>query len=153
MINATNHLLSKMKAQSNLIIPCPFNLVNLTTLIQEISGFFIVESHVLESAGTFRSPQDVEELWDTLVKGLTAGVEKALSTESDPDVFLKTKECLIGFLMTLEVRDVFVPIAHCLIECARHRRTLRAPYIPFYHFFLKNMHGCSRPSLALNLTL
>ena len=106
-----------MKAQSNLIIPSPFNLVNLTTLIQEISGFFIVESHVLESAGTFRSPQDVEELWDTLVKGLTAGVERALSTESEPDVFLKTKECLIGFLMTLEVRDVLALILDCLMVC------------------------------------
>lgn len=105
-----------VKAQSNLIIPHPFNLANLPTLIQEISGFFIVENYVLKTAGTFRSPRDVEELWDTLVKGLTAGVEQALSPESDPDVFLKTKECLISFLMTLEVRDVLVSLPDHLIN-------------------------------------
>ena len=115
MINAANSLFM-VKAQSNLIIPDPFNLTNLPTLIQEISGFFIVENYVLKTAGTFRSPRDVEELWDTLVKGLTAGVEQALSPESDPDVFLKTKECLISFLMTLEVRDVLVSLPDHLIN-------------------------------------
>jgi hypothetical protein len=30
-------------------------------------------------------------------------VEDGLRTESDPDSFLKVKECLIGFIMTLEV--------------------------------------------------
>ena len=106
--NPLNLLFTNIKAQSDLIIPHPFNLANLPTLIQEISGFFIIETHVLETTGTFRSERDVEELWNTLVKGLTAAVEKALSNESDPDVFLKTKECLIGFLMTLEVCSVHV---------------------------------------------
>lgn len=142
-----------VKAQSNLIIPHPFNLTNLPTLIQEISGFFIVENYVLNTAGTFRSARDVEELWDTLVKGLTAGVEQALSPESDPDVFLKTKECLISFLMTLEVRDVLVSTADCLIQFHRHLHTLRAPYMPFCRSFLKNTRNYSRPSLVVNLNL
>ncbi|KAF8639756.1 hypothetical protein AX17_001018 [Amanita inopinata Kibby_2008] len=90
------------KAQSDLIIPHPFSLANLATLIQEVSGFFIVENYVLETTGTFRSSRDVEELWDALVKGLTTAIEKALSTELDPDIFLKAKECLTSFLMTLE---------------------------------------------------
>jgi exocyst complex component 6 len=142
-----------VKAQSNLIIPYPFNLTNLPTLIQEISGFFIVENYVLETAGTFRSPRNVEELWDTLVKGLTAGVEQALSTELDPDVFLKTKECLISFLMTLEVRDVLVPMLDHLIQFHRHLHTLRGPYIRFCRSFLKNTHNCLKPSLVINLNL
>ncbi|KAK2466101.1 hypothetical protein APHAL10511_001743 [Amanita phalloides] len=104
------------KAQSNLIIPYPFNLANLPMLIQEISGFFIVENHVLETACTFRSLRDVEELWDTLVKGLTAGVEKALSNEPDPDVFLKTKESLISFLMTLEALSYSTSSLHSFLS-------------------------------------
>ncbi|KAF8351587.1 rsec15 [Amanita rubescens] len=127
------------KAQSNLIIPSPFNLVNLTTLIQEISGFFIVESHVLESAGTFRSPQDVEELWDTLVKGLTAGVERALSTESDPDVFLKTKECLIGFLMTLETSSYSTGSLHSFLSLLleKYAQLLEAKFSAKFDFTVR----------------
>ncbi|KAF8631569.1 hypothetical protein AX15_002320 [Amanita polypyramis BW_CC] len=104
------------KAQSDLIIPHPFSLANLPSLIQEISGFFIVENHVLETTGTFRSERDVEELWNTLVKDLTAAIEKALSSELDPDVFLKTKECLISFLMTLEASSYSTGPLHSFLS-------------------------------------
>lgn len=75
----------------------------LPSLTQEISGFFIVESHVLETTGTFRSPRDVEELWDTLASRLTTAIEDSLQRETDPDSFLKVKESLLTFIMTLEV--------------------------------------------------
>ncbi|PFH51362.1 hypothetical protein AMATHDRAFT_40154 [Amanita thiersii Skay4041] len=103
------------KAQSDLIIPNPFSLSTLTTLTQEISGFFIVENHVLETTGNFRSERDVEELWDALVKGLTTTIERALSTETDPEVFLKTKECLINFLMTLEASSYSTGTLHSFL--------------------------------------
>jgi hypothetical protein len=72
--------------------------------VQETSGFFIIETHVLNTTGDFRSEVDVEELWDNLMGRLCVAVEQALRPEKDPDVFLKVKECLIGFIMTLEVR-------------------------------------------------
>ena len=75
---------------------------SLSTLTQEISGFFIVESHVLETTGNFRSQRDVEELWDALVARLTTGVDEALRNEPDPDAFLRAKESLLSFIMTLE---------------------------------------------------
>ncbi|TFK28905.1 rsec15 [Coprinopsis marcescibilis] len=90
------------KAQSDLILPTPIPLQSLAVLTQEISGFFIVESHVLETTGTFRSQRDVEELWDAAVARLTSGVEDALRTETDPDTFLRVKESLLSFIMTLE---------------------------------------------------
>ncbi|KAF9472959.1 exocyst complex component, sec15 subunit [Pholiota conissans] len=90
------------KAQSDLILPTPLPLSALPSLTQEISGFFIVESHVLETTGTFRSPRDVEELWDTLASRLTTTIESSLHKETDPESFLKVKESLLTFIMTLE---------------------------------------------------
>ena len=96
------------QAQSDLILPTPLPLSVLPSLTQEISGFFIVESHVLETTGTFRSPRDVEELWDALAQRLTSGIEFSLQRETDPEAFLKVKENLLAFIMTLEVSTGFV---------------------------------------------
>ncbi|TEB35768.1 rsec15 [Coprinellus micaceus] len=90
------------KAQSDLILPDPLPLSSLPALTQEISGFFILESHVLETTGTFRSQRDVEELWDALVGRLSTAIEDALRNEKDPEAFLKVKETLLSFVMTLE---------------------------------------------------
>ncbi|KAJ7178954.1 rsec15 [Mycena filopes] len=54
------------------------------------------------TTGNFRSERDVEELWDALVVRLTTAIDGALRLETDPDSFLSAKECLIGFIMTLE---------------------------------------------------
>lgn len=59
---------------------------------------------MLATTSEFRSERDIEELWDSLVKGLTTGIKYSLHTETDPEVFLRVKGCLIGFIMTLEVR-------------------------------------------------
>jgi hypothetical protein len=61
---------------------------------------------VLNTTGDFRSEIELEELWDALMGRLCVAVESTLRTETDPDVFLKAKECLIGFIMTLEVRHL-----------------------------------------------
>ncbi|KAG6854896.1 hypothetical protein C0991_012086 [Blastosporella zonata] len=90
------------KAQSDLILPDPLPLASLPQLTQEISGFFIVETYVLETTNSFRSERDVEELWDSLVMGLANSVTNALRTEKDPEEYLRAKECLLGFIMTLE---------------------------------------------------
>uniref|UniRef100_D8PS05 Exocyst complex component SEC15 n=1 Tax=Schizophyllum commune (strain H4-8 / FGSC 9210) TaxID=578458 RepID=D8PS05_SCHCM len=90
------------KAQSDLILPSPLPLASLSEYTQEISGFFIVETNVLQTTNNFRSERDVVELWDLLIARLIAGIEASLTTETDPDVFLKVKECLLGFIMTVE---------------------------------------------------
>ncbi|KAG6903461.1 hypothetical protein C0995_005484 [Termitomyces sp. Mi166 len=91
-----------MEAQSDLILPNPLPLALLPQITQEISGFFIVETHVLETTNSFRSERDVEELWDSLVAGLRNSITDALQTEGNPDEYLRVKECLLGFIMTLE---------------------------------------------------
>jgi hypothetical protein len=75
----------------------------LTSLTEEIAGFFIVETHVLNTTGNFRSEQEVEDLWDSLLARLCLAIDNALKAESEPDVFLRVKEILIAFIMTMEV--------------------------------------------------
>lgn len=96
-------LLISLQAQSDLILPTPIPLNALSSLIQEVAGFFIVETHVLKTTGNFRSEQELEELWDSLLGRLCLALDDALSTETDPEGYLRVKEALIGFIMTMEV--------------------------------------------------
>ncbi|KZT29334.1 exocyst complex subunit Sec15-like protein [Neolentinus lepideus HHB14362 ss-1] len=93
------------KAQSDLILPSPLSISALPALLQEISGYFIIETHVLKTTGAFRSERDVEELWDTLTGRLTSAIDDALRTQMDPDELSKVKELLISFAMTMEAYD------------------------------------------------
>ncbi|THH31298.1 hypothetical protein EUX98_g2874 [Antrodiella citrinella] len=90
------------KAQSDLILPEPLPLSSLYPVTQEIVGFFIIENHVLDTTGNFRSERDVEELWEGVISRMGTAVEGALRNENDPDAYLRVKEALIGFIMTLE---------------------------------------------------
>jgi hypothetical protein len=92
-----------LQAQSDLILPLPLPVASLPILIQEISGFFIVESYVLETTGNFRSSRDVEDLWDGLVAQLSTAIEGALQKETEAETFLMAKENLSNFIMIVEV--------------------------------------------------
>jgi hypothetical protein len=78
-------------------------LSSLVPLTEQILGFFIIESHVLQTTGTFRSKAEVEELWDAIAARLTEAVDEALRNVTDPDSYLHAKETLIAFILTLEV--------------------------------------------------
>lgn len=93
------------QAQSDLIIPEPLPIPSLSSITQEIVGYFIVENHVLNTTGSFRSEREVEDLWDALISRLSNAVEDALRNEKDPDTYLKVKEALLGSVMTLEVSN------------------------------------------------
>lgn len=100
--------LNWLQAQSDLILPIPLPLASLSILIQEISGFFIVESYVLQTTSHFRSSRDVEDLWDGLVTKLGSAIDRALERETDPEAFLKVKENLSNFVMIVEVLYLFL---------------------------------------------
>ncbi|PIL36939.1 hypothetical protein GSI_00630 [Ganoderma sinense ZZ0214-1] len=103
------------KAQSDLIIPEPLPLSSLHSITQEIVGYFIIETHVLNTTGSFRSEREVEDLWDALISRLSAAVEDILRNENDPDTYLKVKEALLGFVMTLESYSYTTTSIHQLI--------------------------------------
>jgi hypothetical protein len=93
-----------LKAQSDLILPIPLQLSSLVPLTEEIIGFFIIESHILQTTNAFRSNAEVEELWDAVAARLMEGVDGALKNDTDPDNYLRVKEALLAFLLTLEVQ-------------------------------------------------
>lgn len=90
------------KAQSDLILPSPFPLSSLVSLTQEVCGFFIIESHVLQTTGNFRSEREVEELYEALLTRFTSSIQSTLTDQTEPDTLLKVKECLVSLIMTLE---------------------------------------------------
>ena len=91
------------KAQSDLILPVPLQLQSLVPLTEQIIGFFIIESHILQTTGSFRSKAEVEELWDAMSARITEAVDGALRKVTDPDSYLHVKETMIAFILTLEV--------------------------------------------------
>ncbi|CCM05576.1 uncharacterized protein FIBRA_07803 [Fibroporia radiculosa] len=103
------------KAQSDLILPDILPLSSLPQVTQEIVGFFIIETHVLNTTGSFRSQRDVEDLWDALMRRVGMSVDNALRNENDADAFLAVKECLLSFIMTLESYSYSTETLHSFI--------------------------------------
>ncbi|KAH9998257.1 exocyst complex component sec15 subunit [Russula vinacea] len=100
------------KAQSDLILPVPLQLQSLVPLTEQIIGFFIIESHILQTTGSFRSKAEVDELWDAIAARIAEAVDGALRNVTDPDSYLHVKETLIAFILTLEivVQDDYQPM-------------------------------------------
>jgi hypothetical protein len=92
------------KTQSTLILSSQLSLQSLPDLTEEITGFFIAETHILQNTRGFRSPREVDELWEGVLERLKSSVASELEAESDPEAFLKVKECLLAFTVTMEVR-------------------------------------------------
>ncbi|KZV70296.1 exocyst complex component sec15 subunit [Peniophora sp. CONT] len=101
--------------QSELILQTSVQLSALATVVEEITGFFIIESHVLDTTAGFRSSRDVEELWDALVQRLTTAVENALEKETDAASFLRVKEHLLDFVITVESYSYSTQSMHMFI--------------------------------------
>ncbi|KAM0750440.1 exocyst complex subunit Sec15-like protein [Meredithblackwellia eburnea MCA 4105] len=80
----------------------PFSLTALSALLEEIVGFFLIESHVLKTTNSFRSEQDVEDLWDGMCERVVRIVDEGLAGCEDPEAFLGTKFKVLTFVQTLE---------------------------------------------------
>ncbi|KAL8278923.1 hypothetical protein RQP46_008592 [Phenoliferia psychrophenolica] len=80
----------------------PFSLSALSALLEEIVGFFLIESHVLKTTNSFRSEQDVEDLWDGMCERVVRIVDEGLGGCEDPEAFLGTKFKVLTFVQTLE---------------------------------------------------
>lgn len=88
----------------------PFSLSALSALLEEIVGFFLIESHVLRTTDSFRSEQDVEALWDEMCDRVVSIVDRGLAACEEAEVFLGTKFKILTFVQTLEVRGRFPPL-------------------------------------------
>ena len=54
---------------------------------------------------SFRSRREVDDLWNVVIRLLNSVIEHLLVNESEPDSFLRVKEYLLSFNMTLQVSD------------------------------------------------
>ncbi|KDQ20586.1 hypothetical protein BOTBODRAFT_26590 [Botryobasidium botryosum FD-172 SS1] len=90
------------KAQAALLLSANSSL---TTLTAELLGFFIIEHEVLRTTRGFRSKREVEELWEEVVARVVENVNGSVASEKDPEVFLKVKDALAGFIHTLEAYE------------------------------------------------
>ena len=75
----------------------------LPLLMQELVGFFIIESHVLRTMPDFRSQRDVDELWDEMCRRIVEVMGQGLKGCSEPEIFLESKTNVLLFVQTLEV--------------------------------------------------
>jgi len=99
------------KAQAYLLLSqsAPtFSLPSLSLLLEEIVGFFLIESHVLRTTDAFRSEQDVEDLWDSMCERVVSIVGEGLAGCEDPEVFLGTKFKIMTFVQALERHEYSV---------------------------------------------
>ena len=78
-------------------------LSTLPLLMQELVGFFIVESHVLRTMPDFRSQRDVDDLWDEMCKRIGEVIGGGLKGCGEPEIFLESKTNVLLFVQTLEV--------------------------------------------------
>lgn len=69
----------------------------------------------------------MEDLWDALISRLSTAVEDILRNENDPDTYLKVKEALLGFVMTLEVHLSQLNVRSVMLTEVRSRTHTRPP--------------------------
>jgi hypothetical protein len=98
-----------LQTQANLILsqrssPSPSTILStLPPLMEELVGFFIIESHVLRSTRDFRSSRDVDDLWEDMCQKIVEIVGGGLEGCEDLEVFLGVKAHVLMFIQTLEV--------------------------------------------------
>ncbi|KAH7343400.1 exocyst complex component, sec15 subunit [Rhizoctonia solani] len=92
-------------AQSSLILTGnPATAANLLPLLQQLIGFFVIESHVLRttSGRGFRTQHDVDELWDGVMERLVETLRSGMEVSLTSDQLIKAVEHLTAFQSALE---------------------------------------------------
>ena len=80
--------------------------------MQELVGFFILESHILRTMPDFRTQHDVDELWDDMCRRIVDVMGQGLKGCAEPEVFLESKGSVLLFVQTLEVGHPVFFIGH-----------------------------------------
>lgn len=75
----------------------------LAGLLEQIAGFAILERETVRRTGGFRSEQEVERLWDSMVKKAIMLMTPAIGSVISADLLLKVKNILALFIQTMGV--------------------------------------------------
>lgn len=96
------------KAQLNLVLTGSFNLTNrqqigtFATYLQDIIGYFVVESVVSDTTEHVRTRAAVEVQWELAVEKILKIVGDSLLNCYDPELFLEIKVLVVAFIQTME---------------------------------------------------
>ena len=85
----------------------PLTMKSLTSLLEEVVGFFIIEAHVLKNTRSFRQDTEVDDLWDGMREKAIASIADGLKACKDPEIYLAAQMQLVIFAHTMEVSQTF----------------------------------------------
>lgn len=95
------------RRQKELLLPSSITLVDedgasLHTLLEEMTGFAIVERSTMKKVPDLRSPVDVDELWDSMCQTAVSLISKALHEVDNAESLLKIKNLIALFMQAMD---------------------------------------------------
>ncbi|KAK5108295.1 hypothetical protein LTR62_008610 [Meristemomyces frigidus] len=95
------------RRQKDLLIPPTLNLQDdennsLSSLLEGIAGFAIVEKATMAKTENFRAQSDVDELWDSMCQSAISLLNNALRIIESDDKLLKIKGVIALFIQTMD---------------------------------------------------
>ncbi|KAK9425420.1 putative Exocyst complex subunit Sec15-like-domain-containing protein [Seiridium unicorne] len=95
------------RRQKELLIPTSVSLTSddessLSSLLEGMAGFAIIEKATMKRVPQLRSTIDVEELWDSMCSSAISLTSRALGEVSNAEVLLKIKGVVALFIQTME---------------------------------------------------
>jgi len=95
------------RRQKELLLPSTISLTSddessLSSLLESISGFAIIEKATMRRVPQLRTSVDVEELWDSMCTAAISVTSKALGEVTNAEVLLKIKLVIALFIQTME---------------------------------------------------
>ncbi|KAI0022041.1 exocyst complex subunit Sec15-like-domain-containing protein [Xylariomycetidae sp. FL0641] len=95
------------RRQKELLLPTSVNLTtddeqSLSSLLEGIAGFAIIEKATMRRAPQLRTAVDVEELWDSMCSAAINLTSRALADISNAEVLLQIKGVIALFIQTME---------------------------------------------------
>ncbi|CAK7225323.1 Rab GTPase-binding exocyst subunit S15 [Sporothrix curviconia] len=96
------------RQQKDLLMPTSVKLEDddegssLSSLLEGVAGFAIIEKATMRKAPQLRSSVDVDELWDSMCQTVINLITKALRDVNNAEVLLKVKGVIALFIQTME---------------------------------------------------
>ncbi|KAH8725954.1 exocyst complex subunit Sec15-like-domain-containing protein [Phaeosphaeriaceae sp. PMI808] len=95
------------RTQKDLIIPMKLGLLDeecgdLSSLLENIAGFAIIEKATLSKTANLRHQSDVDELWDSMCQSAINLITKNLHMVENDELLLKIKGRVALFMLTME---------------------------------------------------
>ncbi|EGR44269.1 exocyst complex, sec15 subunit [Trichoderma reesei QM6a] len=98
---------STRRQQKDLLVPTSIDLLaedgsSLSSLLEGIAGFAIIEKATMQRVPYLRSVVDVEELWDSMCTAAIKLTTKGLANIDNAEILLKIKSVIALFIQTME---------------------------------------------------